>query len=175
MGASHRDRSKGGVLEKLKLSLTMKSLVIFLCLVVLAKASEVQELSDAEVEEIEVELEARRARGCKCPPLNNDIVCKKNQKKNKFYTDDKCKCPHFRCIWTVCPKIVKPKCKKCQTLVEVDDCGCKNFECQNVQPDHCKLKPVKCKKCEQLTSTKDECGCPQEKCVPLQNPPSQCG
>ena len=64
------------------------------------------------MEALELEVEARRVRkGCKCPPLNDDIVCKKNQRKNKFYTDDKCKCPHFRCIWEVCPKVVKPTCQ----------------------------------------------------------------
>ena len=59
----------------------------------------------------ELDLETRGAKDCKCPKLNTELECKKNQKKNKFYTDDECKCPHFRCIWTICPKIVKPKCE----------------------------------------------------------------
>merc|ERR1739838_870470 len=159
-----------------KIYFKMKFAIVLLGLFLIAEAAVVEDaVDDLAEEELDIEVRRARPRDCRCPKLNSGLECKKNQKKNKFYTDDRCKCPHYRCIWTICPEIVKPKCQKCQKLVEVEDCGCKSFECQNVQPNHCELKPVECKKCEKLEQTKDECGCAQEKCVPLQNPPSQCG
>merc|ERR1739838_875775 len=167
-------KSTIGLLNKIYFK--MKFAIVLLGLFLIAEAAVVEDAVDDLAEE-ELDLEVRRARprDCRCPKLNSGLECKKNQKKNKFYTDDRCRCPHYRCIWTICPEIKKPECQKCQKLVEVEDCGCKSFECQNVQPNHCELKPVECKKCEKLEQTKDECGCAQEKCTPLQNPPSQCG
>ena len=62
----------------------------------------------------DIELDARRARDdgvCDCPPANEDIICKHNQKKEKFFSDDVCKCPKFRCIWEVCPEVKDVKCE----------------------------------------------------------------
>jgi len=130
-----------------------------------------------DVEEADLDIDARRARSeprCFCAPLNEDIICKDKQKKEKFLTDDHCKCPKYRCVWEICPEVKDVKCKKCQVKVEVDDCGCKQFECQDVLPNHCAPNAVNCDKCSKLVQTKDECGCPADKCVPMTNPPSKC-
>jgi len=58
--------------------------------------------------------------------------------------------------------------------VEVDDCGCKQFECHDKNPRYCKSEPVECGPCEQLEQSEDECGCPVDKCVPLPKPVSKC-
>ena len=48
---------------------------------------------------------------CACEPLNENIICKTNQKKEKFLTDDVCQCPKFRCSWEICPEVKRVECK----------------------------------------------------------------
>merc|ERR1719334_2445977 len=111
--------------------------LLLLLLTVLGVNAEVTD-TDAEID-----VAARRARTrariapvCKCPPPNEDIVCKQTQQREKFLSDDHCKCEKYRCVWEVCPEVRDIKCKPCQVKVEVDDCGCKQFECQDKSPKH---------------------------------------